>query len=237
MLLLGAGCSGESGDRAAERQLDEVARSIGREALQHWSGDTDPVWLALWAANDSHPMQDAGSDHRFAVRVEPLGWRRDGSDGVLDLRIRVDAAGHSAVTFGDHSYGAGTATRCLRLVIGEDPDEISCRGRTVPALPDPPTVPALDDQVRAGIRTALRRPTLQAATARAQALFPQFTVGSEVVDGSWVLVVTRSPAFACMAGVRDERGRIRIVVPERRVMQPGEGGCDPYAILHPPKTH
>lgn len=231
------GCAGSDGDRAAAKELDRVADSIAREAVQHWAGDTDPAWLALWAANDSHPMDESGTGEQFAVRVQPLSWRRDGSDGVLEVRIRVDAAGHDAVTFGDRGYGPGTAVRCLRMTVGEDPAPISCRGRAVPALPQPPTVLPLDDEVAAGIRSALRRPTLSAATARAQVLFDRYAVGSGVVDGQWVLVVTRAREYACMAGVRDPAGRVRIVVPERRVMRPGEGGCDPYGILHPPRTH
>lgn len=246
LLLLAAtnlsGCA-SGGDRAAANELDRVADSIAREAQQHWRRTiTDPVWLALWAADDSHPMPTDTSGHKFAVRVEPLTWTTENGDGVLEVRIRVDAAGYSAVSFGERSYSRGSATECFRMVTGADPDKISCRGRTVPPLPARPVVAPLEEPQYDVIRSALRLDSLEQATAAAKADFPEFVIKSDVVDGAWVLVVIRSKPYACAAGVRFHPDRpgvanIEIVVPSPRIAKPGEAGCEPYAILHPPKTH
>jgi hypothetical protein len=236
-----AGCAGP-GDRAAGRELDQVADSIAREAQQHWRhGSTDPVWLALWAADDSHPMTATGG-HDFAVRAQPLSWKLQDGDGVLDVRITVDAAGYSAVSFADRSYPAGRATRCLRMIIGEDPDRISCRGRTVPSLPAKPVVPRLEEPQYAIIKAAMRLGSLDRAEARVRSDLPGFAIAADVIDGTWVVVVIRQVDYSCAAGVRfhpDRAGRpdVEVVVPSPRIARPGESGCSPYGILHPPQTH
>ncbi|WP_157683179.1 hypothetical protein [Microlunatus soli] len=227
-----AGCGAGSGDREARRRLDAVADGISREATQHWRSDTDPSWLAVWAANDSA----SGSDDEATVSVRPLSWRRVGGRGELDARIEVRVPPHAAVTFGDRSRPAGHAVRCVRIDTDESVRSISCRGQTPPGLPTPPTVPDLDAQTDM-IKSALRQPTIDAARDHARRHAGPFTVRADIVDGSWVLVLTRSRNYACLAGVRSPDGSVSMVVPERRVMRPGEGGCDPYAILHPPDTH
>ena len=45
----------------------------------------DPVWLARWSANDSHPLPAPyTAAPGFALTVEPLDWYAEGPAGVLN---------------------------------------------------------------------------------------------------------------------------------------------------------
>ena len=237
-LLAASGCVGDAGQRQADRRLEQVAASLAREAQQHWRRhQTDPTWLAIWAANDTGPITDAADEEGDQVSVRPLAWRRraDG-EGEVEVWLGVTVPPHAAVTFGDRSHGGGRATGCRTLRTDGSVTALRCAGRTPGPLPSPPAVADLDDHA-AMITKALQQPTFTAARRFARSSAGPFVVTADVVDNSWVIVLTRPRPYACLAGVRAPNGTIELITPERRVMQPGEGGCDPYAIVHPIHTH
>lgn len=232
-----SGCTTDGGQRAAQQRLDEVADGLAREAQQNWRrSQTDPTWLAIWAADDSGPFR-SGDDGDGKLTVRPLSWRQlpDG-EGEVDVSIDVTTPAHAAASFGDRSYSAGHATACRRIGTDASVTTLSCAGRPTPAMPSPPAIPDLDAQTEM-IKTALGRPSIDDVRHYAQTRAGAFAVQAAIVDRSRVLVLTRPKPYGCLAGVRRPDGTIRMITPQRRVMHPGEGACDPYAIVHPVRTH
>lgn len=230
------GCSGDRGQREAEQRLDAAAHSLAGEARQNWRRTrTDSTWLAIWAADDSG-RSDARGDGDVELTVRPLSWRQlPNGDGEVDVAIEVTTPAHSAKSFGDRSYSAGRATGCRRIGTDGTVSPLTCAGRPTPVVPSPPAIPELDVQTTM-IKAALDRPDIDDVRRYAQARAGTFAVQAEIVDTSRVLVLTRPRPYACLAGVRGPGGRTRMITPDPRVMQPGEGACDPHAILHPVRT-
>lgn len=237
---LSSGCTlvGEyTGEDAATAELERLQEKVVA-VLTDWPRKDDPVDRVRQVGELSHPMQGPYAEPEYAVLVEPLDWRA-GSRAVVEVRLRVDAAKYNGPAFSTRrSWGAGTAERCLRVVIGQSSvadvvvDTIDCAGRT--ARPVPPYVPPppLD---AAMLEKAMRRSSFSEAEQAATVAFPapDFVVVGEVIDGTWAIVVVRRGEYECVGATRTVGGKIKAWFPDRRQMQPGEGGCDPVAFVRP----
>ena len=237
-LLAGCASIGEyTGEDAATDELERLQQEVVA-VLTDWPRNDDPVDRARQVGELSHPMQGPHSaEPAYAVLVEPLDWRLVDPAKVVEVRLRVDAAAYNDPGFSTRNWGAGTAERCLRVEIGRSSaedlvDTIDCAGRT--ARPVPPYVPPppLD---AAMLEKAMRRSSFAEAEQAATVAFPapDFVVVGEVIDGTWAIVVVRRGEYECVGATRTVGGKIKAWFPDRRRMQPGEGGCDPVAFVRP----
>lgn len=230
---------GYTGEEAATDQLERVQVTVV-SILGRWPRDDDPVDRARRVSELSHPLQGPNTAApAYAVLVEPLDWRAGAAADVVDVRLRVDAAEYIDPALGGRSWGAGTAERCLRVEMGRSGDDvvdtIGCAGRTARPLPPYVPPPPLDDAARATLAKAMRRSSFAEAEQAAVQAFPRphFAVVAEVIDGTWAVVVVRPTDYECVGATRTAAGIIEVASPDRRQMQPGEGGCDPVRFVRP----
>ena len=246
-LLTGCAIQPE-GDRRASELITSLSKRFGAELAPPRINTRDAEYLVavILPSYRSEPGAEPSID------VAPLSWNGStgsGDGAQIEARFHVVIRAHSAVSIGDQSYEAGSATRCFhysaigyRLYDTLAMREMACPGGEPPAMPTPSALPALPDDADARLTEVLTSTTVATVEADLRRAFPQkfihidstsITTGPKT--GELVVAVGVPDQFDCIVAVLGVTGVTILSSFDRIQLMPGETGCTTQLYVNPAK--
>ncbi|MET8120601.1 hypothetical protein [Micromonospora sp. NPDC005189] len=229
---------------AEYRDGDSMARDIAASEAERLDDDLGHRNRVRDAEQIAATEISEAEGSSSTVRREPLAWsgRTAGSErATIDVRFAVTVAEDSGTSFGDLGNSAGQATRCYRYLLElyryTSYEEIDCPSVASPPAPSAAPIPALPDDARDRLSTALRTATPDTLAGAVRAAFPEKHIKVDTVthEGALVAAVGVPAERDCLLLVRTPGGAIESPGYDAIWLEPGEMGCRTGLYVSPPR--